>query len=171
MRKLGANQKLKSGIFCVLESGICNGRIRNPAPGIRNPQRGIQNLILSWIILHGASCSSLVVTCCVTCCVTCYFDSDPPYVGKRFIALNHVLWIEEIVAEFLLFFLVPSLPFDPLFLCNLNTEIFFGQWIIVTMVALKYQLQIISQIICHQLQLFHVMGEELKSFSKLTFLN
>ena len=55
MRKLGANQKLKSGIFCVLESGICNGRIRNPAPGIRNPQRGIQNLILSWITLHGAT--------------------------------------------------------------------------------------------------------------------
>ena len=121
-------QKLKSGIFCVLESGICNGRIRNPAPGI-------QNLILSWIILHGASCSSLVVTCCVTC----YFDSDPPYAGKRFIALNHVLWIEEIVAEFLLFFLVPSLHFDPLFLCNLDTEIFFGQRIIITMVALKYQ--------------------------------
>ena len=135
MWKLGANQKLKSGIFCVLESGICNGRIRNPAPGIRNPQRKIQNLILSWITLHGASCSSLVVTCCVTC----YFDSDPPYAGKRFIALNHVLWIEEIVAEFLLFFLVPSLPFNPLFLCNLNTEIFFGQRIIITMVALKYQ--------------------------------
>ena len=55
MWKLGANQKLKSGIFCVLESGICNGRIRNPAPGIRNPQRGIQNLILSWITLHGAN--------------------------------------------------------------------------------------------------------------------
>ena len=55
MRKLGANQKLKSGIFCVLESGICKGRIRNPAPGIRNPQRGIQNLILSWITLHGAN--------------------------------------------------------------------------------------------------------------------
>ena len=54
MRKLGANQKLKSKIFCVLESGICSGRIRNPAPGIRNPQRGIQNLILSWITLHGA---------------------------------------------------------------------------------------------------------------------
>ena len=44
MRKLGANQKLKAGIFCVLESGICSGRIRNSAPGIRNPQRGIQNL-------------------------------------------------------------------------------------------------------------------------------
>ena len=54
MQKLGANQKLKSGMFCVLESGICTGRIRNPAPGIRNPQRGIQNLILSWITLHGA---------------------------------------------------------------------------------------------------------------------
>ena len=55
MRKLGANQKLKSGIFCVLESGICSGRIRNPASGIRNPQRGIQNLILSWITLHEAN--------------------------------------------------------------------------------------------------------------------
>ena len=54
MRKLGANQKLKSGIFCVLESGICRDRSRNPAPGIRNPQRGIQNLILSLITLHGA---------------------------------------------------------------------------------------------------------------------
>ena len=61
MQKLGANQKLKSGMFCVLESGICTGRIRNPAPGIRNPapgirnpQRGIQNLILSWNTLHGA---------------------------------------------------------------------------------------------------------------------
>ena len=31
-----------------------------------------------------------------------------------------------------------SLHFDPLVLCNLNTEIFFGQWIIITMVALKY---------------------------------
>ena len=47
MRNLGANQKLKSGIFFVLESGICRDRIRNP-------QRGIQNLILSWITLHGA---------------------------------------------------------------------------------------------------------------------
>ena len=56
-------------------------------------------------------CSSLVVTCCVTC----YFESDPPYAGKRFLALNHVLY----------FFLVPSLPFDPLVLCNLITEIFF----------------------------------------------
>ena len=45
--KIRANQKLKSGIFCVLESGICSGRIRNPAPGI-------QNLLLSWITLHGA---------------------------------------------------------------------------------------------------------------------
>ena len=35
-------------------------------------------------------------------------------------------------------FLVMSLHFDPLVLCNLNTEIFFGQWIIITMVALKY---------------------------------
>ena len=55
-KKLEANEKLKSGIFCVLESGICTGRIRNPAPGIRNPQHGIQNLILSWITLHGAKC-------------------------------------------------------------------------------------------------------------------
>ena len=55
MRKLGANQKLKSGIFCVLESGICRDRIRNPAPGIWNLQRGMQNLILSWIILHGVN--------------------------------------------------------------------------------------------------------------------
>ena len=55
-KKLEANEKLKSGIFCVLESGICTGRICNPAPGIRNPQHGIQNLILSWITLHGAKC-------------------------------------------------------------------------------------------------------------------
>ena len=54
MQKLGANQKLKSGIFYVLKSKICTGRIRNPASGIRNPQLGIQNLILSWITLHGA---------------------------------------------------------------------------------------------------------------------
>ena len=47
MRNLGANQKLKSGIFFVLESGICRDRIQKP-------QRGIQNLILSWITLHGA---------------------------------------------------------------------------------------------------------------------
>ena len=53
MQKLGANQRLKSGIFCVLECGICTGRIRNPALGIWNPQRGIQNLILSWSTLHG----------------------------------------------------------------------------------------------------------------------
>ena len=52
-KKLEANEKLKSGIFCVLESGICIGRIHNPAPRIRNPQHGIQNLILSWITLHG----------------------------------------------------------------------------------------------------------------------
>ena len=45
MRKLGANQKLKSGIFCVLEFGICRDRTWNPAPGIWNPQRGIQNLL------------------------------------------------------------------------------------------------------------------------------
>ena len=55
MQKLGANQKVKSGIFYVLESGICTGRIRNPTSGIRNPQLGIQNLILSWITLHGVS--------------------------------------------------------------------------------------------------------------------
>ena len=53
MQKLGANQRLKSGIFCVLECGICTGRIRNPALGIWSPQRGIQNLILSWSTLHG----------------------------------------------------------------------------------------------------------------------
>ena len=53
--EIRSKPKLKSGMFCVLESGICKGRIRNPAPGIRNPQRGIQNLILSWIILHGAN--------------------------------------------------------------------------------------------------------------------
>ena len=51
--KLGANQKQKSGIFCVLESRIIS-RTRNPAPGIRNPQHGIQDLILYWITLHGA---------------------------------------------------------------------------------------------------------------------
>ena len=39
MQKLGANQRLKSGIFCVLECGICTGRIRNPALWIWNPQR------------------------------------------------------------------------------------------------------------------------------------
>ena len=33
MQKLGANQKLKSGIFYVLKSKICTGRIRNPASG------------------------------------------------------------------------------------------------------------------------------------------
>ena len=55
MQKLGANQKLKSGIFYVLKSEICTGRIRNPASGIRNPQLGIQNLILSWITSHGAT--------------------------------------------------------------------------------------------------------------------
>ena len=53
MQKLGANQRLKSGIFCVLECGICTGRIQNPALGIWNPQCGIQNLILSWSTLHG----------------------------------------------------------------------------------------------------------------------
>ena len=53
MQKLGANQRLKSGIFCVLECGICTGRIWNPALGIWNPQCGIQNLILSWSTLHG----------------------------------------------------------------------------------------------------------------------
>ena len=40
--------------FCVLECGICTGRIRDPALGIWNPQRGIQNLILSWSTLHEA---------------------------------------------------------------------------------------------------------------------
>ena len=42
--KIRGKPELKAGIFCVLESGICSGRIRNSAPGIRNPQRGIQNL-------------------------------------------------------------------------------------------------------------------------------
>ena len=55
MQKLGANQKLNSGMICVLESGICIGRTLNSAPGIQNLQCGIQNLILSWITLHGAS--------------------------------------------------------------------------------------------------------------------
>ena len=53
MRKLGTNKKLKFGIL-LLESGICKGRIRNPATEIRNPRRGIQNEILSWITLHRA---------------------------------------------------------------------------------------------------------------------
>ena len=60
MQKLGANQKVKSGIFYVLESGICTGRIRNPTSGIRNPQLGIQNLILSWITLHGARANTWI---------------------------------------------------------------------------------------------------------------
>ena len=38
-----------------LESGICTGKIRILAPGIWNPQRGIKNLILSWITLQGAN--------------------------------------------------------------------------------------------------------------------
>ena len=58
MRKLGANQKLQSGIFCVLESGIYRGRIWTPAPRIHNPQRRIKNLILSRITLHGAKFAS-----------------------------------------------------------------------------------------------------------------
>ena len=41
--------------------------------------------------------------------------------------------------SFCYFFLVLSQHLFPLVLCNLNTEIFFGQWIIITMVALKYQ--------------------------------
>ena len=45
MRKLGANQKLQSGIFCVLESGIFRGRIWNPAPRIHNLQRRIKNTV------------------------------------------------------------------------------------------------------------------------------
>ena len=36
--------------------------------------------------------------------------------------------------SFCYFFLVPSQPFDPLVLCNLITE-----WIIITMMALKYR--------------------------------
>ena len=46
-------KKLKSGMFCVLECGMCTGRIQTPALGIWNPQCGIQNLILSWSTLHG----------------------------------------------------------------------------------------------------------------------
>ena len=53
------NAKLRSKpdtkIWNLLCFGIRNlqGRIRNPAPGIQSPRRGIQNLILSWITLRG----------------------------------------------------------------------------------------------------------------------
>ena len=55
MRKLGANQKLNLESFVFWNLDSSRDRIRNPAPGIRNPQRGIQSLILSWITLHGAN--------------------------------------------------------------------------------------------------------------------
>ena len=72
--------------------------------------------------------------------MTCYFDSDPPYVRKRFFRLeSRALNRGDRCLSFCYSFLVLSLHFDPLVLCNLNTEIFFGQWIIITMVALKYQ--------------------------------
>ena len=64
--------------------------------------------------------------------------------------------------NFCYFFLVPPLHFDPLVLCNLITEFFFRSADHYnnngTGLSLHYQL-------------FFVMEEELKSFSKLTFLN
>ena len=48
--------KNESGIHLLKSvSGIHRGRIYNPAPGIRNPQRGIQNSILWWLTLHWAT--------------------------------------------------------------------------------------------------------------------
>ena len=50
----------KSGSYYRLESRTLSKfhwqRIRYPLPGIRNHRRGIQNLRLSWISLHGANC-------------------------------------------------------------------------------------------------------------------
>ena len=44
----------KNGVHLFLESGILCAGIRNPVPGIGNPQHRIQNPRLSWIPLHGA---------------------------------------------------------------------------------------------------------------------
>ena len=46
MQKLGANQKLNSGMICVLESGICTGRILNPA--VWNPESNTVLDYLTW---------------------------------------------------------------------------------------------------------------------------
>ena len=71
--------------------------------------------------------------------MTCHFDSDPPYVRKRFFRLeSRALNRRDRCLSFCYFFLVLSQHLFPLVLCNLNTEIFFGEWIIITMVALKY---------------------------------
>ena len=72
--------------------------------------------------------------------MTCCFDSDPPYVGKRFFHLESRAFNgRDRCLSFCYFFLVLSLHFDPLVLCNLITEIFFfGQRIIITIMALEY---------------------------------
>ena len=58
-RKQSAKKSIKTGkkkgIQLFLESGVHCARIGNPVPGIRNPQRGIQNLRLSWIPLLGVN--------------------------------------------------------------------------------------------------------------------
>ena len=46
IRKLGANQKLKSGIFCVLESGNVESSTWNPESIARNPE---SNTILDYL--------------------------------------------------------------------------------------------------------------------------
>ena len=55
--------------------------------------------------------------------------------------------------SFCYFFLVPPLHFDPLVLCNLITEIFFGQRIIITIMALEYHyknyLSSVTAIFCY----------------------
>ena len=55
-RNAEIRSKPETKIWNLLCFGMWNlhtGRIRNPALGIWNPQRGIQNLILSWSTLHG----------------------------------------------------------------------------------------------------------------------
>ena len=60
IRSKPSTKNLESFVFwnpesAQVKSGICTGKIWNLAPGIWNPQRGIKNLILSWITLHGAN--------------------------------------------------------------------------------------------------------------------
>ena len=60
IRSKPSTKNLESFVFwnpesAKVKSGICTGKIRNLAAGIWNPQRGIKNLILSWITLHGAN--------------------------------------------------------------------------------------------------------------------
>ena len=81
----------------------------------------------------------LFIVGCDMLCDMLFFRHWSPVCKEAFFRLeSRALNIRDRCLSFCYFFLVLSQYLFPLVVCNLNIEIFFGQWIIITMVALKY---------------------------------